>query len=467
MPLHRGSASFSSSTARRSTARLAFLGHSFGAFAIDSTANGAGTNITLSADGPGFWLQAMLGPRLEYPFMTTGRYGGQPLSTFLTNMPAFLVECASKAITDVWHEGIVNDAIGTKAQVDAAIAKITALAAGVTGAGINFHVSSDMPAGGAQARTTGNGRLPGFHRYQAYCLYDLPRMFTGGGSRGRVIAHNWYQDLIAPATTDGTPIAKYMEADLYHPSVWGNFVKAKRMYNWFNTMYPAFDDQSESSNSNLYDATASAPNKRGNILTNPILDGTGGTLNTGVTGSVATSWIVPATPSGIATAASKVTSGNLIKQRFAITGTSVTAASIALMRQDPSVSRFNQGDKVRASCYILPKKTDAATGMVNVRGFLLQHALSDTTPTAGYNGDCGGQGVATVDIWPTDEDFSAYNGGLGLFLRTPETEITGAWTSGQFARWTLNLYLDAAAATDVAVDVARARLYKTYAVTDF
>lgn len=185
---------------------------------------------------------------------------------------------------------------------------------------------------------------------------------------------------IDPTSATGAMKTGY-SGDGLHPKSRGDYYRAVPIAAWFNSLYPA-GASPFTSIADVYSAT----NLSGNLLTNGLLDGTGGT-STGSAGTVAGSFAdsfninhvtAGGTLTGLTSTGSKITHPDGSPgQRIAFTGsyTGATAGTInsnTLCIFQQSLASFGTapvaGDTVRASCEI----SKAAAATENLVGIELQ-----------------------------------------------------------------------------------------------
>ncbi len=435
------------------TCRWATISHSFEANGQFSTAGGNGFTIQSQALASSFWLQGMLGPRFEHPTQLTGKYGGQPTSTFVTNADAFVAECRANKVNTAFIIGICNDGFSTLAAMDAVMANLLTVIFKCTAAGIRVVITDDAPAGNTFIRSAASLRQ--FGRYREWAA-GLARLYP------LILFVPIYHRLVASGSigTTGVPNTLMFHSDQLHPNKLGHFTYAYEIYKVLDKIFPVQSDIQPGDQSYLYNATAGSENKRGNMLANGMFGGDAGS-------GVATSWTNPAAGGGITRTCTKGSDADGAPyQQIAYTGTPDADGTGHAFRQDPSAGTLVEGDKHRGSVYILIKKSDAATGYTNLRGVNMSASHTTSSPSNNYVGQAGEDSVEG-DVWP-QYDWSEFNGGKGLYYRTPESEITGI-SGSPFSRFSINTIFDqnATGAIDAVIQLRQAKWVKTYAVANY
>ncbi|WP_062111170.1 SGNH/GDSL hydrolase family protein [Aureimonas sp. AU40] len=436
--------------------RLATYSHSFEAFGQNRIVSGAGFVNIAEPRGSHFWLQAMMGPRFIAPRMTTGKHGGKS-TTFMADdaqLLPFVAECKANKINTVLFFGIVNDSISTLADTDRLIANITKISKAITDAGILFIITDDLPAGPGSGTnyTRDASKLAGLNRYQRWAMFDLPNQ------NPLVLAVPVYNRFVARNGTTGVPAdnSLFDAADLMHPNVKGHARYALEIYKVLDKLFSQRVNLSNIDNASVYNATL---NKRGSLIGNGMMDGDNGSGR-------ATNWGSGGPAGGLTAVMSKFADldGTPVQQ-VAITGTATGVGDFQFTRTS-GTGNFEPGDTHYAEAFILIKKSDAAVGYQNLRGVLVQASCSHASPSANYNGQAGN--VIANDPFPTDLDWSQFNEGKGLYFRTPEEVIGAAWpATSAFAQLTIKLTNDAAAATDIVMQVRQADWRKASAASGF
>ncbi|WP_062237016.1 SGNH/GDSL hydrolase family protein [Aureimonas sp. N4] len=436
--------------------RFATYSHSFEAFGQNRIASGAGFVSIAEPRGSHFWLQAFMGPRFVAPRMTTGKHGGKS-TTFMADdaqLLPFVAECKANRINTVLFFGVVNDSISTLSDTDRLIANITKISKAITDAGILFLITDDLPAGpgSTTSYTRDASKLAGLNRYQRWAMFELPNL------NPLVLPIPIYHRFVNRAGTTGVPVDNSMfdGADLMHPNVKGHARYALPIYNVLNALFPARPELANIDNASGYNATL---NKRGSLIGNGMMDGDNGSGRS-------TNWGSGGPASGLTAVMSKlVDPDGTPVQQVAISGTATAVGDFQFTRTS-GTGNFEPGDTHFGEAYILIKKSDTATGYVNLRGVLLQAACSHSSPSANYNGQAGN--VIANDPFPTDLDWSQFNGGKGLYFRTPEEVIGASWpATSPFCQLTIKLTIDAAAATDIVMQVRQADWRKASAASGF
>lgn len=291
----------------------------------------------------------------------------------------------------------------------------------------------------------------------------LPRNLASATSRDQIHTVNQFIRsqayttsrlfIVDPTVDYGDPLSTTMAPrtnysyDGLHPKAIGSFYHSKQAVALLNQLIPAQAVPFAS-----YTDTFSATNTRGNLLTNGLLDGTGGTLaNSGggtVSGTVADSWGINTSNNGggtltsLTVTASKVTlTDGRPGQRIVLGGTYTGAGSSAVdngclvgFTQDNFNSlNLAAGDKIKLSADI-----SVAAGLENIAGIEAYLYIQSSAGTfISADGSC-----ITGDLMPSD----AFSG----VFETPEFTVPDGVIT--WVRASIRLYLYTAG-TSVAADV--------------
>jgi lysophospholipase L1-like esterase len=339
---------------------VAMFGHSMGAQATAVTA----TERSKLSQGYIGWLQFLTKQRIDFVpednFAVSGENSAQILvrmTSARTSASIFIV----MAHTNDWGAGFTAAGAssgqgqgGTDAIVNADAIIKTALDAGKT-----LIYVIDPPRGDSNHTSV---RLSASNLLRANRL----RHYLLGlrGTPGLYIVDTWPQMALVNSSTGD--IIEALAKDGLHPNAYGALRIAQAIQPTIEAIIPPIF-LLPTSNADQYDATL---NPYGNLLTNGMMDGTGGTKNTNGTGSLADSWSENATP-GFTRAFSKVTgSDGRTWQQIVLGGTvSTTGCST---RQVITAANLAVGDRVFA---VADVEIDAT--VVDVVALALQ--LTDNT----------------------------------------------------------------------------------------
>ena len=317
-----------------------------------------------SRNAKGYWVWALIRLRHRLRLITEAGVAGNTTAQMLDRLDSYLANG-----TPGWNLvlGGTNDAAGL---VDLATitANLTAIYDRIADSGGRVVAVTVPPKTGASSAQ--NLRIAEVNRW----------IKQQGGTRPGLVACDVYPALVAATSGD---YAAGMSADGTHPAPQGASVMGKIVADTLTPLIPALDVLP-------YGAVDTA-----NLITNPLLTGTGGTVGTGGTGSVATGWQVHP-DQGVASvfACSKVartdgiagewqqvvvTSGQ-VKANFNVSGFGTT---------------YNTGDRVYAVCEF---ETDADLAAATGNWFRLK--LVATKPDFG-DGFAGYDLDNNVDTaWP-------------------------------------------------------------------
>ena len=151
----------------------------------------------------------------------------------------------------------------------------------------------------------------------------------------------WQYLALANATNGDCIEADFKDG--LHPNASGAYYTALALQPLIESLYSPVNILPQA-NSDVYDASL---NPLGCLNSNPVMDGTGGTKNTGASGNLADNWSENATP-GFTRTYSKVTSGGKTWQQVVLGGTA-TATGISV-RQVITPGLLTVGDRIQAVC---------------------------------------------------------------------------------------------------------------------
>lgn len=330
--------------------RVAVLGDSRCFQNTDVTATAA----NMRADGFLVWSRFRLGQRFD--FRTSDNFGVSNDNTnqiLARTAPAI---AASDAGTWVVLGG-TND-YGDGLTFAQTTANLTAIRNLLLAAGRKVIFIAELPRGDSTF-TAQRLSSPSLQRhFQLHQWLLDQRTFPG------VYVANCWDTWANPTSTTGDAVLGVTKDGL-HPSHTGARLISLALEPILSQLFPAVKLTPES-NTGLYDATN---NPRGWLVSNPVLDGAGGSLTVG-TGSIATSWSNTGTnTTGLTLTYSKVTdAAGKAWQQIAITGTApASAPQIDLVRQAPSSSNYAVGETLEGVAEV---EWDA--GMSGVQGVSLR-----------------------------------------------------------------------------------------------
>lgn len=315
---------------------VAIFGHSMGE---QATVVSAVERSKLSQGYIG-WLQFLTKQRIDFTpednFAVSGENSAQILVRMTrarTNASIYIV----MAHTNDWGAGFTalgaasgQGQGGTDAIVNADAIIKTALDAGKT-----LIYVIDPPRGSANftgVRLSANNLLRA-NRLRHYLLGLR-------GTPGLFIVDTWPQMALVNSTTGD--IIEALAKDGLHPNSYGALRVAQAIQPQLEAIVPPVF-LLPTSNADTYDA---ALNPYGNLLTNGMMDGTGGTKNTNGTGSLADSWSENATP-GFTRVFSKVTGSDGRTWQQTVLGGTVTTTGCST-RQVITAAKLAVGDRVFA-----------------------------------------------------------------------------------------------------------------------
>lgn len=380
---------------------IAFAGDSITAMAVYSTATAIGNHPY----APSSWLVPMLGQRVRTDHSLNFGVSGDTTAQLLARIDA-IAACAADIVCVLIGTNDVNGAV-TGATLATYKANMIAIVDRLLNAGKLVIVTPPLPRNVA---TAANRRL--LHAMREWTL----RLQWSGRRNLRVAdASVEYGDSLS-----GTYAPRSgHDYDGLHPQSRGAYEIAKALHRVLDPLLPPVP-QGLASADDIYDATY---NPGGNLLTNGILDGTGGTVPTsqGATtagSQMATGWSLffnapysGATPlSGLTVLASKgVTEQGLPEQVFTVSGSySGDVDTFWGMTQTvPSLSRLAVGDVLEATGEIILDPSAAELPIASPRlGLSIGYPSGSATPTR------------VVDMYHVASGYAPKEG-YRLSLRTP------------------------------------------------
>lgn len=418
-----GGLNIAATASRLGPALIGTFGHSFAARQHLVSNNGSqGVATYLMAYGWSSWLQSLLRGRAIFPYSLNFGVIGQNTSQMLARVQAAVDAHRTAGAWGVIFSGLYNDDLSTAAARATTVSNIQAIAKAFTNAGIVFICTDDYPAGfSGNVKRTG-GQLSGFHNVRHWMLRSLPALVPGA------ICVPTYGDCTQFDNAGGFWRAGYSDpADYIHPmSPTHALSTAPRIFAAIDKLLPSQTDWMCDDPSDVFDATH---NPRGNLLGNGMLTGTGGSVPSGFTGTLADSWTgtKDASLTNITATLSKVAGTNSVWQQLALSGTSgATDGAVTDLRRNFSLSQLSPGDVLRSKCMV-----EIDGGFTGIRGVESRVVLFDSGNT--YESKSLHWGLA-ADMMPVQ----AYTGANALYLMTPDLTLPaafggGALVSGYFA----------------------------------
>lgn len=294
-------------------------------------------NKVIRTIGYAYWAAMALNSRVDFPPALNFGINGDTTSGMRVRLGPVLASDADVVVmlagTNNWGAGIT---------IDQTIADMQAMIASIRDAGKLVVLVCEAPRGDTTfpLRRLTTSQLANHIQWRQWLL---DQRFMRG-----VYTTDAWADLAVPGSTTGDAIVG-MFYDGLHPAQLGARAIGTALAATLATIFPSAASDLAASNADVYDAVN---NPYGSLTPNPMLDGTGGTVNAGVTGQVATSLQVAAPPSGLSIAASKVTTGNKVWQQLVITGTPAANASIDIMRMDAVPANIGANDTIYGSAEI-------------------------------------------------------------------------------------------------------------------
>lgn len=341
--------------------RIAFIGDSRFAQAVNVTANNSETYNR----GVNFWVE----------FLTYGRVYCPPDLTFAT------AGYTTTQILDEWYPlclasraEIVCLLCGTNDSLagwsGTTRTNIEVMVSGFLAAGKVVIIIPELPRDTSYLHSGNN--LKGFTSYQLW----LRDRFSA--TRGVYIADPWY--LVHDMTTTDNRWKSGYSTDGIHLSTAGGYYVAQPVVDIINALYPPTQSALTPSQADIYDATYT-PN--GNLFSNGMVTGTGGTNGTNNSGSLATGFVLAGATAGEFTSVnSKVTSAfnGRPMQQFVVSSASPNASQrIHNLTATMTAGNFSAGDIIEASCEL---EIDAGLVGSNLPQFRFQYTIDGVGKTA-------------------------------------------------------------------------------------
>lgn len=359
------------------------------------------TNRNWMAEGYMAWLRFLTRQRFDHRFEDNYGVAGDTTAQMLARVPAILAATDASLIIIF---GGTNDRGTANMTLAESIANMTAIRDLCLSAGRSVLFVAEMLRGDS---TYTSSRLSGTQlaRHMAFHTWLLQQQQVPGC----FVADVW-PATASPGSANGDLITG-VTRDGLHPNKLGAYYLAQALAPQINAIFPPVS-LLPASNSEVY----SADNLTGDLVVNPMMQGTAGSYSapTGgsASGSLADSWTNQVgSANGMTLTYSKITRASDGKpmQRVVVGGTpSVAAATADLIRQTPNAANLAIGDVVEGLCDI-----DIAAGQSGCLGVSLRlfdatsnFTCADLAPNLAY----------TTDFMP--------NVALSGVLRTPRFTLT-------------------------------------------
>jgi hypothetical protein len=278
-----------------------------------------------SSKGFAIYTEMLTGGRVSFSRAANWGTGGETTAAMVTRLPTAVSAMLALGVSSVAIIAATNDPGGlTFAQTTENLAIIEAA---FLAAKIRVIWISEYPRGYSGNTTW---RLTGTNLADHLNV----RYWINSRHNGKtVFAVDCWDVLCNPISTTGD-ILPNMATDGLHLDGPGSFKVAQKLAVVINALY-APRNNLPVSNSDLW----SVNNPYGAITPNPMMDGTGGSVDAANSGSVATSWTNPAPPAGITAAFSKITdTDGYPAQQFVLSGTGTTGSQfVELLRRDVAI----------------------------------------------------------------------------------------------------------------------------------
>lgn len=302
----------------------AVLGDSRVAGGWQSTSNGGATSLL---ENPFAWAAFLSGGRVSFPSALNFGVSGDTTALVLARTEAAVAAAtAAGASFMVVYCGYNDRKPGTPVDYATTIANYAAIADLIVGAGLMLIWVADTPVGDT---TYTSARLSGtqlaYHMAVHTWLMDRrhePFEFVADPWPYMADQTSANGDAIAGMTYDGVHLSGLGAADAV----------GRALSEQIAVMFPPVSPV-QVSNADVY----STDNPRGCALVNPGLSGTSGSIGTGGSGSLPTSWVAPATPSGISAVFSIITTGGRKQMQAVYSGDAAENSFHQPWRQDVSV----------------------------------------------------------------------------------------------------------------------------------
>lgn len=148
---------------------------------------------------------------------------------------------------------------------------------------------------------------------------------------------DWTARVIDPSTSGSGAWASGMDTDGVHPSSQGAARMGKALVDVLDPLVP------------FADPISSTPGETANLVLNPLMAGTGGTVTAPVTGTAATSWQITRSGSaGLTAVGSRVACDDQVAGHWQQLSVTANSGDIARIQQEVSGSKYTTGDTVYA-----------------------------------------------------------------------------------------------------------------------
>lgn len=392
---------------------IAFAGDSITAMAVHTTASAVGNHPY----APSSWLMPMLCQRARTDHSLNFGVSGNTTTQLLARIDA-VAACAADIVVVLIGTNDVNGAV-TGSTLATYKSAVSAIWDRLTNAGKVVIAMPPLPRNLA-AGSQNNRRI-------LHAMRDWTLRQAWSGRRNFYVADAAieYGD---PLSATYAPRAGF-DYDGLHPQSRGAYEIAKALYRVLDRLLPPVP-QALMSADDVYDATY---NPGGNLLTNGILDGTGGTLTTtkglASSGQMATAWATAfdapysaATAlNGLTVAASKGAAPDGRPEQVLTLSGSYTGdvdSYFGISQLVGSLSRFQVGDVIEATAEVVLDESAAELPFPSPR-----LSLTLTYPVAG--------GYRTVDPFWVANGYSAKEG-YPMLLRTPRIVLPEAPSAMSF-----------------------------------
>jgi len=230
-------------------------------FAVSATYNSYADNGYFN------WAQAYLGQPFE--LVRNAGVGGNGTAAMLARIQ---VDVLAYSAGWVFVQEVYNDIIGGVPWATT-VANLQTIYQTLVNAGSNVIALSGIPSANftTQAHKDAISNINIWMR--AYCLRNPGMVFV-----------DVYTPLLDPTSAAGAGITAYF-VDGIHPSTLGAQIMGQAIYNTVKNLIPA------SGMSLSMADRASATNPYGNVLLNPVMQGSGGSAGAGFSGVIAASWV--------------------------------------------------------------------------------------------------------------------------------------------------------------------------------
>lgn len=356
----------------------------------------------MNATGYAFWAQTLSMARVRIPAEYNFGVSGDTTTQMLARLPSALATPASAAIVF----GSVNDRSNSMT-ADQSIANLQAIILGLRNAGKRVYVICELIS----------TALSGVQlAYQSSVRDWIKRTAS---RLNNVVIVDPVEDM---ADTSGSSpgFLPFMSRDGLHYTPRGAYYIGKSLAKAFIADYPAVDCLMH-----LPFEAYGANNVRGNLLSNGLMKGAGGTLSgtsPTPTGTVADNWtLASSSGAGLTIAGSKVTgtqitgldgsgNANRLLQQVVVGGTPTLGFPAAALTFVPSTANLSAGDVIEGFAYV---EVDA--GAVGLTGLRHDVRIQDNVPTSFF--------AAAGSQWPDVNDYFMPSEAWSGVIRTPRLTV--------------------------------------------